>query len=126
MLFVNPFSKYIILYISSAFEALLNLSAESIRQSFELGVSTLCGQKTKLLSRWCKKFYDYRSAIIHGRTDWSDEEKEVFMVGNNQSIPYSRTARELFSYCLNRKLFLSGYLSEDYHGKLIYLDKLIK
>lgn len=125
MLSFSPFSKYIVIYISSAFEALLNLPENSILKTFEITIYTLCGQKTSLLKKWCKNFYAYRSRIVHGDTDWNEKE-DYFVTPDDKKIPYSRIAKDLFVYCLNRKLFLSGYLKNCPKQKFLHLNNIIK
>lgn len=124
--FTNPFSKYKILYIASAFEALLNLPSSSIAKSFEQTVYTLCGQKNEILQKWCKDFYNYRSKIIHGDTGWGDKDDRKYNLSPKEKLSFSFTAKELFSFCLNRKLFLMGLLESLPKTKFVSLNRIVK
>lgn len=104
----NFHSNTQIVLISAAFEALLNLTSESIGASFEHAISTLCGGKMSLIKKWCKEFYKYRSSLVHGDISWMEEERYFEPGGRSHTI----IAKDLFIHCLKTKLFLMGFCPE--------------
>jgi hypothetical protein len=101
------FSKSYVILIGAAFEALLNLPSENIDKAFQHSVMLLAGNRSTILKRWCKEFYNYRSRLAHGDIEWHDEE-EYFKLGNNKSASFHQVAVHLFVHCLKTKLFLMG------------------
>ena len=108
---IHMFSKSNIILLGAAFEALLNLPQENIGKAFQHSVMLLAGNRSELLKKWCKKFYNYRSRLAHGDIDWYGEE-ELFNLSENDSVSYNFIASELFVHCLKTKLFLMGFLPE--------------
>ncbi len=111
LIVTHPFSNIQIVLIAAAFEALLNLPPEAIAATFEQAITTLVGEKTTMLKKWCKTFYDYRSSLVHGDIDWNKEDKP-FVYLNKEGPSYSIIAKYLFTYCLSTKLYLMGVYSE--------------
>ena len=107
----QPFSNTNVILLAAALEALLNLPSETISASFQHSVTTLIGTKTSLLKRWCKEFYDYRSALVHGDVAWGSEEK-AFNSSGKRGRPHSVIACHVFVHCLKTKLFLMGLFPE--------------
>lgn len=117
----QPFSNLNVILLASALEALLDLPSESISSTFQQLVTTLIGGKTSLLKRWCKEFYDYRSALIHGDVEWGIEQK-TFSSSGKKGVPHSVIANHIFVQCLKTKLFLMGLLPEYIHEKFDFED----
>lgn len=115
---VQPFSKNRIVLVAAAFEALLNLPAESIQSSFQNAVMTLVGKRTSLLKKWCVAFYKYRSGLVHGDIAWESDNEGTFNLSGKKQVDHEVLARHLFVYCMKSKLFLmgllTGYKREDF------------
>jgi len=107
----QPFSNIQVILIASAFEALLNLSPEAISASFVHAISILVGENTSLFKKWCKDFYNYRSSLVHGDLEWNTNEINLKPFWE-EGPSYSFIARNLFTYCLETKLFLMGMFPE--------------
>ncbi len=116
---VQPFSKNCIVLVAAAFEALLNLPAESIQSSFQNAVQTLVGKRTSLLKKWCVDFYNYRSGLVHGDIAWESNKEGTFNLPGKKQVNHDIVARHLFVYCMKSKLFLmgllTGYKREDFN-----------
>ena len=108
---IHMFSKSCIILLGAAFEALLNLPQENIEKAFQHSVMLLAGNRSTILKRWCKEFYNYRSRLAHGDIDWYGEE-QIFNIGGNKSLSYPCIASRLFVHCLQTKLFLMGLFPE--------------
>lgn len=108
---IQMFSKSYIILLGAAFEALLNLPQDNIEKAFYHSVMLLAGNRSTILKRWCKEFYNYRSRLAHGDIEWYGEE-ELFNVGGDKSLSYPYIASRLFVHCLKVKLFLMGLLPE--------------
>lgn len=108
---IHMFSKSHIILLGAAFEALLNLPQENIEKAFQHSVMLLAGNRSTILKRWCKEFYNYRSRLAHGDIDWYGEE-ESFNFGGNKNVSYPFIASRLFVHCLQTKLFLMGLFPE--------------
>ena len=108
---IQIFSKSYLILLGAAFEALLNLPQDSIEKAFQHSVMLLAGNRSTILKRWCKEFYDYRSRLAHGDIEWYGKE-ELFNIGGNKSLPFRYIASRLFVHCLKTKLFLIGLFPE--------------
>lgn len=117
----QPFSNLNVVLLASALEALLDLPSESISSTFQYAVITLIGKRTALLKKWCKEFYDYRSALVHGDVEWGSEEKQ-FSLSGKKGVPYSVIANHIFVQCLKTKLFLMGLLPDYVNEKFDFED----
>lgn len=108
-----PFSGAPVIFLAAAFEALLDLPSETIEAAFEHAVTMLAGAKSSLVRKWCKQFYGYRSALVHGDASWEGDEKTFDLPGNTDSgRPLSVLGRHLFVHCLKTRLFLMGFFPE--------------
>lgn len=108
----QPFSSIGVILLAAALEALLDLPSETINTSFQHTVATLLGEKTSLLKKWCREFYEYRSALVHGDISFGSEEKTFNSI--DEPRPHSIIASAVFIHCLKTRLFLMGLLPE-YH-----------
>ena len=117
----HMFSKSYIILLGAAFEALLNLPQENIEKAFQHSVMLLAGNRSTILKRWCKKFYNYRSRLAHGDIDWYGEEQN-FNLGGNNSLSYQFVASRLFVHCLQTKLFLMGLFPEYQRDEFLVED----
>jgi len=108
---IQMFSKSFLILLGAAFEALLNLPQDNIERAFQHSVMLLAGNRSTLLKRWCKEFYDYRSRLAHGDVEWYGKE-ELFKMGGNRTVPFPHIASNLFVHCLKTKLFLMGLFPE--------------
>lgn len=113
MIFTQPFSNIRIVLLASAFEALLNLPENTVSSTFQHSISLLMGKKTSLLKKWCNKFYEYRSDLVHGEIDWNNLNFDFFDIPGKDSQSYVYIARKLFIHCLKIKLYLMG-LNKNY------------
>lgn len=108
---IQLFSKSNLILIGAAFEALLNLPSDNIDKAFQHSVMLLAGNRSTMLKRWCKEFYDLRSKLAHGDINWYGEE-EMFNVGGKNKVDFSMFSNDLFVHCLKTKLFLMGLFPE--------------
>lgn len=108
---IQMFSKSFLILLGAAFEALLNLPQDNIERTFQHSVMLLAGNRSTVLKRWCKEFYDYRSRLAHGDVEWYGEE-ESFKIGGNKTVSFPFIASRLFVHCLKTKLFLMGLFPE--------------
>lgn len=108
---IQMLSKSYLILLGAAFEALLNLPQDSIERTFQHSVMLLAGNRSTVLKRWCKEFYDYRSRLAHGDVEWYGEE-QLFKMADNKAVPFPFIASRLFVHCLKTKLFLMGLFPE--------------
>jgi hypothetical protein len=120
---IQLFSKSYLVLLGAAFEALLNLPSDNIDKAFQHSVMLLAGNRSVMLKRFCKEFYNLRSKLAHGEINWYEEE-EMFNVGGNESLDYSVIAKHLFIHCLKTKLFLMG-LFPEYERDLFQIENYI-
>lgn len=117
----HPFSNLNVILLASALEALLDLPSESISSTFQQLVTTLIGGKTSLLKKWCREFYDYRSALVHGDVEWGIEQK-TFSPSGKDEVSHCVIANHIFAQCLKTKLFLMGLFPEYINEKFDFGD----
>jgi len=120
---IQMFSKSFLILLGAAFEALLNLPQDNIERTIQHSVMLLAGNRSTVLKRWCKEFYDYRSRLAHGDVEWYGEE-ELFKMGGNKAVPYPFIASRLFVHCLKTKLFLMG-LFPKYEREEFLIESLV-
>lgn len=97
---------------ATAFEALLNTPHEGIRHYFANTVQMLLGESSEL-AKWAKKFYDDRSALVHGGK-FPD-----LMYGNNRHNSMLTLADVVFTQCVYRHLGLLNYWPTDESEKRV-------
>jgi hypothetical protein len=108
---LQSYSKSYLILLGAAFEALLNLPQDNIGEAFRHSVMLLAGNRSAVLKKWCKEFYNYRSRLAHGDVEWYGME-ESFKMGGNKVAPFPTVASGLFFHCLKTKLFLMGLYPE--------------
>jgi hypothetical protein len=110
--FLTPFSKNRVIYLAAALEALLNLPTENIGSAFYLACSTLLGKSSLILKKWCQEFYKYRSEIVHGSSDWVEDEQD-FIYLDKPIQSHSKIAEDIYVECLKSKLILRNLISHE-------------
>jgi hypothetical protein len=120
---IQMFSKSFLILLGAAFEALFNLPQDNIERTFQHSVMLLAGNRSAVLKRWCKEFYDYRSRLAHGDVEWYGQE-ELFKMGGNKTVPFPFIASRLFVHCLKTKLFLMG-LFPDYEREEFLIESFV-
>lgn len=119
----DPTSNTQVLLLAAAFEALLNLPSEAKVATFQHAVTTLTGESSRLMNRWCREFYNYRSALTHGDVLWNSD-RATFGVHGDDGPPHSFIAARMLEYCLEVKLFLMGLLPR-YHRRDLDFEALV-
>lgn len=109
---------------ATALEALLDLPRDGIAQAFRNVIILLLGENEEL-SRWCKKFYNVRSKIVHG----SATESILYGAkGFKPHLSHLDFSRSIFDLCLkailtSRNLLPSDPLNNSIHQ--MFLERLV-
>jgi hypothetical protein len=110
-----------IIYMSIAFESLINTPREKVTEYFK-GIVCQLVSPSKELIRWADQFYDLRSKIVHG--DEISKKELLYGKGEIKHVSHYYLSKLIFTDILLTKMKIFRLIEENPFFKYIRISKI--